>query len=161
MRAAVLTVSDRAAAGTMADESGPALRRLLAGAGFAVSGVTVVSDERERIAAFLVAAAEEHELVVTTGGTGLAPRDVTPQATRPLLDYEVPGLAEQMRAEGLRKTPMSALSRSLAGVRGRTLILNLPGSVRGATESLEAIVPVLGHAVRLLAGDTGHDGAGR
>jgi molybdopterin adenylyltransferase len=156
MRAAVLTVSDRASAGTMADESGPAVRRLLAAAGFAVSDVALVPDERERIAAFLVAAAEDHDLVVTTGGTGLGPRDVTPQATRPLLDYEVPGLAELMRADGFRKTPMAALSRSLAGVRGGTLIVNLPGSVRGATESLEAIVPALRHAVALLSGDPSH-----
>ena len=156
MRAAVLTVSDRASAGVYADESGPAVRRLLAEAGFDVSEVTVVPDERERIAAFVAAAAEDHDLVVTTGGTGLGPRDVTPQATRPLLDYEVPGLAERMRAEGLRKTPMAALSRSLAGVRGRTLVLNLPGSVRGATESLEAIAPVLRHAVGQLLGMSGH-----
>ena len=155
-RAAVLTVSDRASAGTMADESGPAVQRILAGAGFDVSEVTLVPDERERIAAWVVAASEAHELVVTTGGTGLGPRDVTPQATRPLLDYEVPGLAEQMRAEGLRKTPMAALSRSVAGVRGRTLVLNLPGSVKGATESLEAVVPVLRHAVAQLAGRTSH-----
>jgi len=155
-RAAVLTVSDRASAGTMTDESGPAVQRILAGAGFDVSEVTLVPDERERIAAWVVAASEAHELVVTTGGTGLGPRDVTPQATRPLLDYEVPGLAEQMRAEGLRKTPMAALSRSVAGVRGRTLVLNLPGSVKGATESLEAVVPVLRHAVAQLAGQTSH-----
>ena len=156
MRAAVLTVSDRASAGTMVDESGPAVRRILTAAGFEVSDVALVPDEADRIAAFLVAATEEHALVVTTGGTGLSPRDVTPQATRPLLDYEVPGLAEQMRAVGLRTTPMAALSRSLAGVRGRTLILNLPGSVRGATESLEAVVPVLRHAVAQLAGQTSH-----
>jgi molybdopterin adenylyltransferase len=160
MRAAVLTVSDRASAGTMRDESGPAVGRFLAAAGFEVSGVTVVPDEQERIRAFLVAAAERHELVVTTGGTGLGPRDVTPQATRPLLDYEVPGLGELMRAEGLRSTPMSSLSRSLAGVRGRALIVNLPGSVRGATESLAAIAPVLQHAVRLLSGDTRHGATG-
>jgi len=156
MRAAVLTVSDRASAGVYADESGPAVRRLLTEAGFEVSGVTVVPDELERIAAFVAAAAEDHDLVVTTGGTGLGPRDVTPQATRPLLDYEVPGLAERMRAEGQRKTPMAALSRSQAGVRGRTLVLNLPGSVRGATESLEAIAPVLRHAVGQLLGVSGH-----
>jgi molybdenum cofactor biosynthesis protein B len=156
MRAAVLTVSDRASAGTMADESGPAVGRLLADAGFEVSGVTVVPDERERIAEFVRTAAEAHGLVVTTGGTGLGPRDVTPQAVRPLLDYEVPGLGEQMRAEGLRSTAMSALSRSLAGVRGTTLVLVLPGSVRGATESLQVVLPVLPHALRLLSGDTRH-----
>ncbi|HEY4027127.1 MAG TPA: MogA/MoaB family molybdenum cofactor biosynthesis protein [Candidatus Dormibacteraeota bacterium] len=156
MRAAVLTVSDRASAGSMRDESGPAVRRLLVAAGFDVSDVALVPDERDRIAAFLVAASEDHQLVVTTGGTGLGARDVTPEATRPLLDYEVPGLAELMRAEGLRKTPMAALSRSLAGVRGRALIVNLPGSVRGATESLEAIAPALRHAVELLSGDTEH-----
>jgi|SRR5215471_7254538 len=156
MRAAVLTVSDRASAGTMVDESGPAVRRLLEEAGFEVTGVAIVPDERERIAAHVVAAAADHQLVVTTGGTGLTARDVTPQATRPLLDYEVPGLGELMRAEGLRQTPMAALSRSLAGVRGRTLIVNLPGSVRGATESLAAIVPLLGHAIGMLAGAAGH-----
>src|SRR5260370_1000425 len=113
-------------------------------------------DAQQRIAAFVGAAADGHALVVTTGGTGLGPRDVTPQATRPLLDYEVPGLAELMRAEAMRRTPAAALSRSLAGVRGRTLILNLPGSVRGATESLEAVVPALRHALGLLSGDTAH-----
>lgn len=143
----------------MIDESGPAVRRLLLDAGFDVSDVALVPDEPDRIAAFLLSAAADHQLVVTTGGTGLTPRDVTPQATRPLLDYEVPGLAELMRTEGLRKTPMAALSRSLAGVRGRTLILNLPGSVRGATESLEAIAPLLRHAIGMLSGETGHDHA--
>jgi molybdenum cofactor synthesis domain-containing protein len=155
-RAAVLTVSDRAAAGRMIDESGPAVRRLLEAAGFAVGGVNLVSDDRGRIADWLRAAAGSHQLVVTTGGTGLGPRDVTPEATRSVLDYEVPGLAEAMRAAGLRKTQMAALSRALAGVRGRSLIVNLPGSVKGATESLEAIIDVLGHAVEVLAGNTSH-----
>lgn len=156
LRAAVLTVSDRASAGLLADESGPAVRGLLAEAGFEVGEVQLLPDERARIADWLRASAPDHDLLVTTGGTGLAEGDVTPEATREVLDFEVPGLAEQMRAAGLQKTPMAALSRSLAGVRGRTLIVNLPGSVRGATESLEAIVPVLGHAVQLLRGDTAH-----
>lgn len=156
MRAVVLTVSDRAAAGQLHDESGPAVRRLLEEAGFEVSAIKVLPDVHDLIAKFLATAAVHHQLVVTTGGTGLGPRDVTPEATRSVLDYEVPGLAELMRAAGARKTPLAALSRSLAGVRGRALIVNLPGSVRGATESLAAIVPVLGHAVQLLSGDTAH-----
>jgi molybdopterin adenylyltransferase len=156
LKAVVLTVSDRAAAGRMADESGPAVRELLAGAGFEVSRIVVVPDEAKGIAEFLVEGSREHDLVVTTGGTGLGPRDVTPEATRGVLEYEVPGLGELMRSAGFAKTPLAALSRSLAGVRGKTLIVNLPGSVKGASESLEAVLPVLGHAIRLLKGDTEH-----
>ena len=156
MRAVVLTISDRASAGQVRDESGPAVRLLLEDAGFEVSAIKVLPDEHDMIAHFLATAAVHHQLVVTTGGTGLGPRDVTPEATRSVLDYEVPGLAELMRAAGTRKTPRAALSRSLAGVRGRALIVNLPGSVPGAVESLGAILPVLGHAVQLLAGDTAH-----
>ena len=156
MRAAVLTVSDRASSREMVDESGPAVRRLLREAGFEVGEVDVLPDDRARISDWLRTAAGRSDVVVTTGGTGLAARDVTPEATRDVLDFEVPGLAELMRSAGLRKTPAAALSRSLAGVRGRALIVNLPGSVRGATESLEAITPVLDHAVQLLRGDTAH-----
>jgi molybdenum cofactor synthesis domain-containing protein len=140
----------------MADESGPAVRGLLQRAGFEVSEVAVLPDDQEQISGFLREAGLAHALVVTTGGTGLGPRDVTPEATRAVIDYEVPGLAELMRAAGIRKTPLAALSRSLAGVSGRTLVLNLPGSVKGATESLEAVVPVLGHAVQLLQGRPVH-----
>jgi len=156
VRAAVLTVSDRAAAGSLADESGAAVLRLLADAGFEVGPVAILPDEPDRVAEFLLAGSTDHDLLVTTGGTGLGPRDRTPEATRRVIDYEVPGLGELMRSAGLAKTPMAALSRSLAGVRGRSLILNLPGSVAGATESLEAVLPALGHAVQLVRGDTEH-----
>jgi molybdopterin adenylyltransferase len=156
VKAAVLTVSDRASAGMLTDESGPAVERLLAGAGFEVSEPAVVPDEVNRITESIIASCTDHDLVVTTGGTGLGPRDRTPEATRGLLDYEVPGLAELMRSAGFAKTPLAALSRSLAGVRGGTLIVNLPGSLKGATQSLEAVLPVLGHATRLLKGETEH-----
>jgi molybdenum cofactor biosynthesis protein B len=117
----------------------------------------VVPDHRQRITDALVAAvAAGADVVVTTGGTGLGPRDVTPQATSTVIDFEVPGIAEAMRSAGTASTPMAALSRAMAGVSGRTLIINVPGSIKGATESLEAVMPVLGHAVRLLRGDTSH-----
>jgi molybdenum cofactor biosynthesis protein B len=153
----VITVSDRASAGTMPDASGPQLVQMLREAGFEVEAAEVVPDEQGLIGDAIVAASTAGAtLVVTTGGTGLGPRDVTPQATSRLIDYEVPGLAEQMRRQGAASTPLAALSRGLAGVRGRTLIVNVPGSVKGARESLEAILPVLGHAMQLLQGDTTH-----
>jgi molybdenum cofactor synthesis domain-containing protein len=151
----VLTASDRAAAGEREDSSGAAVAERLAGLGFAVER-TLVADDRPTIEATLVAATRRYNLIVTTGGTGLTPRDVTPQATLAVVDYEVPGLAEAMRAEGRRHTPMADLSRGVAGVRAGTLIVNLPGSPSGAIESLEAIVPVLDHALETLAGPFDH-----
>ncbi len=142
----------------MADESGPAVVRILKQGHFEVSGPEVVPDNQTRITDAIVAAVVGGaDIVVTTGGTGLGPRDVTPQATSTVIDYEVPGIAEAMRLAGTASTPMAALSRAMAGVRGRTLIINVPGSVKGAAESLEAVMPVVGHAVRLLRGDTSHD----
>ena len=156
-KAHVVTVSDGVFHGTREDKSGAALAVLLRGGGFEVSGPAVVPDEVERIAeAIETAIARGADLVVTTGGTGLGPRDVTPQATATLLDYTVPGIGEEMRRAGAASTPMAVLSRSMAGVRARTLIINVPGSVTGATESLEAIMPILDHALRLLHGDTAH-----
>src|SRR6202171_4444502 len=153
----VITVSDRVSAGTMSDGSGPALVAALKQAGFSVSGPEVVPDSRERITEVIIAAASGGaDVVVTTGGTGVGPRDVTPQATAALLDFEVPGIGEEMRRAGAASTPLAALSRSMAGVLGRTLIINLPGSVKGATESLAAAMPLLAHAVQLLHGDTTH-----
>jgi molybdopterin adenylyltransferase len=153
----VITISDRVSAGQMEDQSGPALIRLLTAAQFEASGPEVVPDDKQRISdAIVSAAANGADVVITTGGTGLGPRDVTPQATSAVIDFEVPGLGEAMRRVGAASTPMAALSRGMAGVRGRTLIVNVPGSVKGATESLEAVMPMLGHAIRLLHGNTSH-----
>ncbi len=151
----VLTVSDRGAAGDRVDTSGAAVAERLAGLGFAVER-GIVPDDRSAIEQALAGAAPEHDLVVTTGGTGLGPRDVTPQATLAVIDYEVPGLAEAMRAAGRASTPMASLSRAVCGVRGHCLLVNLPGSPRGAVESLVAIEAVLGHALDTLAGPFEH-----
>jgi len=155
--ALVLTISDRAAAGNRDDVSGAAVAERLTALGFAVDRTTV-PDERDGIEAALVAAAARHPLVVTTGGTGLTPRDVTPQATLAVIEYEVPGFAEAMRADGRAKTPLAILSRAVVGVRGRALIVNLPGSPRGATESLASLEPVLEHALETLGGPFEHAG---
>ena len=153
--ALVLTASDRSAEGSREDTSGQIIAERLAALGFTVER-KVVADEQWLIEEALVEAAGRHQLIVTTGGTGLTPRDVTPQATTAVIDYEVPGLAEAMRAEGRRSTPLASLSRAVVGVRGRTLIVNLPGSPRGAAESLEAILSVLPHALETLAGPFEH-----
>jgi len=155
-KAAVVTVSDGCSRGTRVDESGPAVARRLAEAGFEVVAAEVVADEVELIEAALRRLAAQAELVVTTGGTGLAARDVTPEATRRVCERMVEGLAERMRAVGAAETPLAALSRGVCGTMGRTLIVNVPGSVRGAETSLGAVVDVLPHAVDLLAGRTEH-----
>lgn len=157
LRAAVVTVSDGVTHGTRADGSGDLAETMLRDAGFDVGRRAVVPDERGSIESLLRELADEGAfgLVVTTGGTGFGPRDVTPEATRAVLEREAPGLAELMRRVGLDATPLAALSRAVAGSRGATLILNLPGSPKGVRESLEAVLPVAGHAIELLAGASG------
>jgi molybdenum cofactor synthesis domain-containing protein len=155
-RALVLTASDGVAAGVREDASGAAVAARLTELLFTVDQVQV-RDDADEIGRALASATSDHELIVTTGGTGLTPRDVTPQATLGVIDYDVPGLAEAMRAAGRAITPMADLSRAVVGVRERTLIVNLPGSPKGALESLAAIEPVLDHALETLAGPHDHD----
>jgi molybdenum cofactor biosynthesis protein B len=154
-----VTVSDGVAGGTRQDESGVALANRLALAGFRVDRVAI-ADDRAGIEHALRDGAVDHLLVVSTGGTGLTPRDVTPQATHAVIDYEVPGLAEAMRAAGRAKTPMADLSRGVVGVIGRSLVVNVPGSPKAALESLAALEPTLGHALETLAGPFDHGAAG-
>ena len=162
LHCAVLTISDGAYAGIRQDASGPAVAARLAQAGHAVVVQAVLPDEREQIAAKLrvLARAEACDAIFTTGGTGLSARDVTPEATRSVIEREIPGLGELMRAEGLRTTRRAALSRSTAGTLGRTVIVNLPGSPKGAVESLDAILELVPHVVELLHGRTEHPPSG-
>lgn len=158
-RALVLTISDGVASGTRQDASGIALADRLARGGFRVDRSSV-PDDRSRIEQALREGATGHELVISTGGTGLTPRDVTPQATQAVVDYEVPGLAEAMRAAGRAATPMADLSRGVVGVIGRSLVVNVPGSPKAALESLAALEPTLAHALETLAGPYDHDQTG-
>jgi molybdenum cofactor synthesis domain-containing protein len=158
MRVALLTVSDKGSRGERADTSGDAITEMITRSGGEIVGRDIVPDERETIAARLGAWCDAGtiDVIITTGGTGLAARDVTPEATRDVAERDVPGIAEAMRAEGLRHTPRAMLSRGLAVVRGSTLIINLPGSEKGVRESLGAVIGVLPHAVELLRGVTEH-----
>lgn len=154
--AAVITVSDSCSRGEREDRSGPAVAQLLEKLKFSVVVREVVPDDSIKIQNLLIALAREVRLIVTTGGTGIAARDVTPEATRSVCDRLLDGVSERMRAEGVKKTPFAALSRGLCGVRGKALILNLPGSPAGAVESLEAVADLLPHAIDLLSGKTEH-----
>ncbi len=155
LRAAILTVSDRSAQGLRSDASGPQLIGMLQSAGIDVPWSAVVPDEKEAISSKLISWADENgaDLILTTGGTGLSPRDVTPEATMAVVERLVPGMAEAMRLAGLPKTPHAMISRAVAGVRGRTLIINLPGSPKGALENLQAVLPALEHAISKIQGD--------
>ena len=162
IRAAVVTISDSVSGGKRIDLSGPAVRERLERLGWLVSVLEALPDELPVIARRLATLADGHQVsaIFTTGGTGVAERDVTPEATRSVLDREIPGLPEIMRERGRASTPLASLSRAVAGTRGRVLVVNLPGSLRGAVESLDAIVDLLPHILELLEGKTEHSGAG-
>ncbi|MFZ0296900.1 MAG: MogA/MoaB family molybdenum cofactor biosynthesis protein, partial [Candidatus Sulfotelmatobacter sp.] len=156
LTAAVVTVSDSCAHGERVDISGPAVAEILKKLGFRVVTTQIVQDDSMQIQNALVHLALEVRLIVTTGGTGIAPRDVTPEATEAICDRLIDGVGERMRLEGAKKTPFAALSRGVCGVREKTLILNLPGSPAGAVESLEAVMDLIPHALNLLEGKTEH-----
>ena len=153
-RIGVLTLSDKGAQGQRVDESGPVVQKMLHAVG-QITHAAVLPDDIKSIAELLIAWSDQEQLdlIVTTGGTGLTPRDVTPQATLQVIDYEVPGMAEVMRMQSLKKTSHAMLSRAIVGVRRQTMIVNLPGSPKAARENLEAVMPALPHALAKLAGD--------
>ena len=160
IRAAVVTISDKGHAGQRDDVSGPVLADLVSKMGANVVRRDLVPDEEQEISRLLTDLADsvEVDLVVTTGGTGVTPRDVTPEATRAVIEREMPGLAEVLRLEGYRQTPLAVISRGVAGIRGKTLIVNLPGSPNAVREGMETLSPILPHAVQMMRGeDTEHD----
>jgi molybdopterin adenylyltransferase len=156
LTAAVLTVSDSSACGERPDLSGPAVAEILKRKNFAIVATEIVADDQQNIQQAIIRLAAKARLIATTGGTGIAARDVTPEATRAVCTRLLEGIAERMRLEGSKKTPMAALSRAICGVREKSLVLNLPGSPRGAVESLEAVIDLLPHALELLVGNTKH-----
>jgi molybdopterin adenylyltransferase len=156
--AAIVTVSTKGAVGKRIDESGPAIREVLEAAGIKVVHTKLVSDGVTPVGNAIREASQKANVVITSGGTGLSPNDMTPEATRRVIDREAPGIAEALRAHSLTKTPHGMLSRGVAGTLGTALVVNLPGSPKAARESLEILIPVLAHAVELLAGESGEGG---
>jgi molybdopterin adenylyltransferase len=157
LSAAVITVSDSCFRGQRTDVSGPAVAEVLKKHKFTIIGTATVPDEQPAIQQAILSWVDRTGLVVTTGGTGIAPRDVTPEATRTVCERLLEGVAERMRSQGAKKTPLAALSRAVCGVRGKSVILNLPGSPSGAVESLESVIDLLPHALQLLSGNTSHE----
>jgi molybdopterin adenylyltransferase len=155
--AAVLTVSDSSSRGEREDRSGPALVEVLQKHNFQIVTTEIVPDDRTHIENALLQLSEKAQLVVSTGGTGISERDVTPEATQAVCERLIEGIAERMRSEGAKKTPLAALSRAVCGTRGTSVIVNVPGSPQAAVESLEAVIEILPHAIELLAGNTKHD----
>ena len=158
LKAAIVTISTRGAAGKRIDESGPAIRAALEAAGIPVVHTKLVADGVTPVGNAIREATQKANVVITSGGTGLSPNDMTPEATRRVIDREAPGIAEALRAHSLSKTPHGMLSRGVAGTLGASLVVNLPGSPNAALESLEVLIPVLAHAVELLAGESGEGG---
>jgi molybdopterin adenylyltransferase len=154
-KAVIITVSDRGARGERVDTSGPEITGLLEKAGMEIVGRRIIPDEKEEICRMLIewSDGKKADLILTTGGTGVSPRDVTPDATREVIDREIPGMAEAMRRHSSIITPHAVISRAMAGIRGRTLIINLPGSPRGARENLSVLIPALAHAIEKIQGD--------
>jgi len=154
-RAGIITVSDKGSQGKREDKSGPVIAEILAGAAVSIEKTLIIPDEVEQISAAIIrfADVEKLDLILTTGGTGVSPRDLTPDATLPVLDKEIPGIAEAMRAASLKITPHAMISRAVAGIRGRSLIINLPGSPKGARENLSVVMPALSHAMEKIQGD--------
>lgn len=155
IRFGIMTLSDRSARGEREDTSGPALADLVRAQGWSVANQAILPDDESAIRTVLISWVDsgQFDIILTTGGTGFAQRDVTPEATRAVIQREAPGLAEAMRSDSLKKTAHAMLSRAVAGIRGRTLIINLPGSPKGAVENLQTVLPVLPHAVQLLSDD--------
>jgi len=154
IKVAILTLSDKGSKGERDDASGPAIEKIIQKIDASVISYEVIPDDKGRIKRKLISLSKKSDLILTTGGTGVSPRDVTPDATREVIDYEIPGIAEAMRMKGLKKTPFAMISRAVAGVRGITLIINLPGSPKAVKENLSVILPVLSHTIEKLHGST-------
>ncbi|UCH81459.1 MAG: MogA/MoaB family molybdenum cofactor biosynthesis protein [Nitrospiraceae bacterium] len=154
IKVAILTLSDKGAKGERDDTSGPAIEKIIKKINATIVSYEVIPDNKSKIKRKLISMCKKADLLLTTGGTGVSPRDVTPDATREVIDYEIPGMAEAMRAEGMKKTPFAMISRAVTGVKGKTLIINLPGSPQAVKENLSVLLPVLSHTIEKLHGST-------